>query len=258
MVTLTHCPSCPESSISPQKSVSPIVPNGETMLPDIAGGHKNLKSPEDHLINLHGTYCNLKMSPNESGNYNYSLQEKQSRLAAWKHRKFDSFSSRIGKLDSQLDLGKGEAARAPHTPEGINLETGKLKKSRSVLFRLWSSMTPEQAPVANETRGQPQAGDISITTDQQGLSHPLQVLFTEAARVQKDRQQVPQEGSLQGWQPGNIVLGDTPECDIVNGNRLEASMVKNTGKRLDRGIEQGEKAVAGSTIHSFTSVLSTR
>lgn len=228
------------------------------MPPDAAKGHKNLKSPEDHLISLRGTRCNLKTSSNESYNYSCSPKEKRSRLATWKYKKFHTFSSQKGQLESQLDFGKGEVARARHTSGVINLETGKLKKCPSVLFRFWSSVTSKQASEVNGTRGQPQTSDIPITADQQASAHPPQVLLTETGRVQKGGQQVPRQDRLQGMRPGGTVVGNVPGCNIVTSSRLEANMVGNTGKIFDHRIKQGEIPVAGSCIHSLISVLSTR
>lgn len=105
-------------------------------------------------------------------------------------------------------------------------------------------MTPEQAPEVTEIQHQ-QVGDIP---EKQALSHPLQVHFTEAAKIKKDQARVLQD-SLQS---GDIVVGNTPEPDIIAGRRWEADKFRGVKKGLEQVIGQGGIAVGGSFIHSLT------
>lgn len=178
---------------------------------------------------------------------------KGSRLVVWKHKKFDSFNSGKTKLEHQLGLGKKGVATTPQKSDEIDLEIAKLKKSRSVLFRFWSPTTPEQAPEVNQIRHQ-QADDI---LDQQALSHPLQIHFTEVARDKKDRERVPQQDSLHNLQMGDIVVGDSLEPDTVVGRRCETDKFGDVGRGFNQEIGQGGIAIDGSLIHSFDLMKST-
>lgn len=258
VLTLTRCPSCSVPSIPPRIPGFPTALGGSIMSPDIAEAHKDLESPGNHVINLPDKNCNPKPLSSESCHYNYSPQDKGSRLAAWKHKKFDSFSSRKPKLENQLGLEKkGEASTSP-TPGEINYET-KLKKRRSVLFRLWSSITPaEQVSEANQTQHHQKVGDISATTDQQAPSHQLQVHFTEVVRFQKDQEQVPQQDILQDLQSENTIMSDAPVPDTVAGKRWEVDRSRDVGKGLEERIGRSGIAVDGSFIRSFISLSMTQ
>lgn len=253
VLTLTRCPSCSGSSISPRTSVFPTALDGDTISPNIAEAHDDFESPENHVIRSPNTPSNPKSSPDLPCSNNPPPRGKGPRLVVWKHKKFDSFNSGKTKFEHQLGLGKKGVATTPQKSDEINLEIAKLKKSRSVLFRFWSSTTPGQAPEVNQIQHQ-QAGDIP---DQQTLSHPLKIHFTEAAKDKKDRERVPQQDGLHSSQLGGTGVGDSLEPDTAVGRRCETDKFGGVGRGLNQEIGQGGISIHGSLIHSLVSVKST-
>lgn len=230
-----------------------MAPDDGTITPNIAEAHVGFGSPENHAISSPSTPCNPKSSSDVPYSNNPPPRGKGSRLVVWKHKKFDSFNLGKTKIEHQLGLGKKVVATTPQKSDEIDLEIAKLKKSRSVLFRFWSSTTPEQAPEVTQIRRQ-QAGNIP---DQQTLPHPLQIHFTEAAKDKKDRERVPQQDSLHSLQMGGISVGDSPEPDTAVGRRCETDNFGDVGRGLNQEIGQGGIATDGSFIHSLILVKST-
>lgn len=191
-------------------------------------------------MNLPDISCNGKNYIHEP--CNYLLQDKESRLAAWKHN-FDTFGFKKTKLTNQ---------GAVNTLSGSDSEAAKPKKIQSVLVRLWGWKTPE-------------AGDASTVIDQQVPSHPLQAYFREASRAKKSPERVHQQveepvcygsnkesttrvkgsrRSKDNFQPGNNFLSD-------GFSGWETDEFEEAGKELVEQIGQGGMAVEGSFIISF-------
>lgn len=192
---------------------------------------------------------------------------KKSRLAAWKHRRFNSFSSSKIKLENQLEEIEKGAAITPRA----DFKPANLRKRSSLLFRLWNSVAPEKTTEGKRTQHQ-QPGDISMAINQQAPSHPLQPYYAAAAKSKNQEQalhkaeelsscEIGKENTVtvglsrkcendnpQNLQLGDIVVNDTPRPDTAAGRRLEAENSRNEGKELEQKIGRGGIPTDGSYI----------
>lgn len=195
---------------------------------------------------------------------------KRSRLATWRHRKFNTLSLPKAKFRNQLEGREKASVAESHSSNGANLETTKVKNPPSLLFRLWGSMTSE--PERNQTRRRSQQlGDTSIA-DQKVPSHPLQMHYATATRAEKDREQALRETrepitcgitkntmtedsgrgegvNLRNLQVKNIVVANTSGLGIVAGGLWKRDKFEDSKKELGQGIEPGKITVDGSLIH---------
>ncbi|RPA97306.1 hypothetical protein L873DRAFT_1124715 [Choiromyces venosus 120613-1] len=148
---------------------------------------------------------------------------------------------------------------------GIDSKTARLKKSPSLLFRLWNTVSQSQSPpkpfqVPEEETPLITRVEEEILVHEFG-SHPLQPYYAPASKVKKQRESLLYEASVlrfwgiihddtvmldmtialdEGLLMDSRVVVETVAPDMIAGRRWEGDYFKECGKNVNPRIGLGE------------------